>query len=66
MFNLILLFADVILFVLSFIFIILDVKSYENEKNEELKSTVIPKRSRYALLFGLLALVVSVIISLGY
>ncbi len=66
MFNLILLFLDVGLFVLSIIFLILDVKSYESEKNEEFKTTLIPKRSRFALLFGLLALIVSVIVSLGY
>ncbi|MFW9827866.1 MAG: hypothetical protein ACFFEY_09755 [Candidatus Thorarchaeota archaeon] len=66
MFNLILLFLDVGLFVLSIVFLILDVKSYESEKNEEFKTTLISKRSRLALLFGLLALVVSVIVSLGY
>lgn len=66
MFNLILLFIDIVLFVLSFAFLFLDVKSYREEKNEELKSTVIPKRSRFALLFGLLALILAVLISLGY
>jgi hypothetical protein len=54
------------MFVLSFIFLILDLESYEKEKNEDLKRILIPKRSKYALLFGLLALVGSVIISIGY
>jgi len=66
MFNLILLFSDFILFILSFVFLILDLESYQKEKNEDSKRTLIPKRSRYALLFGLLALVISVLISIGY
>jgi len=66
MLNLIFLFIDITLFVLSFAYLFLDLESYRKEKNEELKSTVIPKRSRFALLFGLLALVVAVITSLGY
>ena len=66
MFNLILLFIDIILFILSFAYLFLDLESYRREKNEDSKSTVIPKRSRFSLLFGLLALIVSVIISIGY
>ena len=66
MFNLILLFVDIILFILSFAYLFLDIESYRREKNEDSKSTVIPKRSRFALLFGLLALIVAVIISIGY
>ncbi|MFX1592916.1 MAG: hypothetical protein ACFFB6_13600 [Promethearchaeota archaeon] len=66
MLFLILLFIDIILFILSFAYLILDVESYRREKNEDSKSTVIPKRSRFALLFGLLALIVAVIISIGY
>lgn len=66
MFNLILLFIDIILFILSFTYLFLDLESYRREKNEDSKSTVIPKRSRFALLFGLLALIVAVIISIGY
>jgi len=66
MFDLILLFIDIILFILSFTYLFLDLESYQREKNEDSKSTVIPKRSRFALLFGLLALVVAVIISIGY
>ena len=66
MINLIFLFIDFTLFILSIVFIILDIKSYKLEKNEEQKGTVIPKRSKFALLFGLLALVLAVIISLGY
>ena len=66
MFDLILLFIDVALFVSSFVFVILDVKSYIGEKNEALKGTFIPKQSRYALLFGLLAVIISVLNSLLY
>ena len=66
MFDLILLFIDVALFVSSFVFVILDVKSYIGEKNEALKGTFIPKQSRYALLFGLLALIIAILNSLFY
>ncbi|NVM35887.1 MAG: hypothetical protein HWN81_09845 [Candidatus Lokiarchaeota archaeon] len=66
MFEIILLFIDVALFVSSFVFVILDIKSYEGEKNEALKGTFIPKQSRYALLFGLLALILAVLNSLFY
>jgi hypothetical protein len=66
MLNFILLFLVIALFLLSFIFLFLDLESYQKEKNEDSKRTLIPKRSRYALLFGLLALVSSVILSIGY
>ena len=66
MFDLILLFIDVALFVSSFVFVILDFKSYTGEKNEALKGTFIPKQSRYALLFGLLAVIIAVLNSLFY
>jgi hypothetical protein len=66
MFNIILLFIDFICFLLSIIFVILDIKSYEREKNKDFKSTAISKRSKYALLFGLLSLLVAVIVSIGY
>ncbi len=66
MFDLILLFINVALFVSSFVFVILDVKTYIGEKNETLKGTFIPKQSRYALLFGLLALIIAVLNSLFY
>ena len=66
MLNLIFLFLIITLFVLSFIFLILDLENYQKEKNEDSKRTYIPKRSRYALLFGLLALVTSVILSIAY
>ncbi len=66
MFNLILLFINFTLFVLSFVYLILDLKSYKQEKNEDFKATVIPKRSKFALIFGLLALILAIIISLGY
>ncbi len=66
MLTIIFLFIDFTLFILSFVFIILDLGSYKQERNEELKGTIIPKRSKFALLFGLLALVLAVITSLGY
>ncbi|MFX0104953.1 MAG: hypothetical protein ACFE75_05640 [Candidatus Hodarchaeota archaeon] len=66
MFNLILLFIDIGLFILSLVYLILDINSYREEKNEDLKRTNIPKRSKFALLFGLLSLVFAVIISIGY
>ena len=66
MFDLILLSINFALFVSSFIFVIIDFKSYVGEKNEALKGTFIPKRSRYALLFGLLALILAVLNSLFY
>ena len=66
MFDLILLFINVALFVSSFVFVILDVKTYIGEKNETLKGTFIPKQSRYALLFGILAVIIAVLNSLFY
>ena len=66
MFDLILLFINFALFISSFIFAIIDIKSYEGEKNEALKGTFIPKQSRYALLCGLLALILAVFNSLFY
>jgi hypothetical protein len=66
MFNLILLFINFTLFILSFVYIILDLKSYKREKNEDFKATVLPKQSKRALLFGLLALILAIIISIGY
>ncbi len=66
MFYLILLFINFTLFVLSFVYLILDIKSYKHEKNEDFKATVLPKRSKFALLFGLLALLLAIIISIGY
>ena len=66
MFDIILLFIDVALLVSSFVFVILDIKSYIGDKNEALKGTFIPKQSRYALLFGLLALIIAILNSLFY
>ncbi len=66
MFNLILSVIDFILFILSFTFLFLDLDSYRGEKGKDLKGNVLPKRSKYALLFGLLALLVAVIHSLLY
>ena len=66
MLDIIFLLADFALFLLSFIFLIRDVKSYEEEKNTDFKSTVLPKNSQFAIMFGLLALIVAVINSLFY
>ena len=66
MFNLILLFIDIILFILSFIFIFLDYTSYINKDDKEVDLKEIPKFSKYALLCGLLALVIMIIVSFGY
>ena len=66
MLTLILLFLEFILFVLSFIFLILDIKNYKENRYEDLKSNELPKRSSQSLLFSLLALVLAVITSLGY
>ncbi len=66
MFDLILLVIDFILFILSFTYLFLDLGSYKGEKGKNLKGTFIPKRSKYALLFGLLALLLAVINSLFY
>ena len=66
MFNLILLFIDIILFILSFIFIFLDYTSYINKDDKEIDLKEIPKFSKYALLCGLLALVIMIIVSFGY
>ncbi len=66
MLALILLFLGFVLFLLSFIFIILDIKNYENNRYKDLKVNELPKRSSQSLLFGLLALLIAVITSLTY
>ncbi len=66
MFDIILLFLGFIFFLLTFAFLIVDIKSYETEQNQDFKSTVLSKHSQYALLLGLLALVVAVLNSLFY
>jgi hypothetical protein len=66
MFALILLFLQVILFVFSFVFLILDIKNYKDNQYEGLKSNQLPKRSSQSLLFSLLALIIAVISSLAY
>jgi ABC-type Fe3+ transport system permease subunit len=66
MLSLILLFLDFTLFILSFIFIILDMKHYENDRYSNLKGNELPKRSSQSLLFSLLALMLAVIVSLTY
>lgn len=66
MIDIIFLILDFILFLLAFIFLIRDVKSYEKEQTADFKSTVLPKQSQYAFMFGLLALVLAVVNSLWY
>jgi len=66
MFVLILLVLEALLFVLSFVFIILDIKNYKENQYEDLKSNELPKRSSQSLLFSLLAIVVAIISSLAY
>jgi hypothetical protein len=66
MFVLILLVLEALLFVFSFVFLILDLKNYKANKYENLKSNELPKRSSQSLLFSLLALVLAVITSLAY
>ena len=64
MFTIILLVIDFILFILSFVFVILDIKTYKESKNQQNIARKFPKRSAYSLMFGLLALILAVIISL--
>ena len=66
MFVLILLVLEALLFVLSFVFIILDIKNYKENQYEDLKSNELPKRSSQSLLFSLLSIVVAIITSLAY
>lgn len=66
MLTLILLFLVFALFLLSFIFIMLDIKNYENNRYKDLKENELPKRSSQSLLFGLLALVLAIFTSLAY
>ena len=64
MLDLILLFLNFPLFVLSFVFVILDIRNYKENKYKDLDTNKLPKRSAYSLACGLLALVLAVIISL--
>ena len=66
MFTIILLVIDFILFILSFVFIILDIKTYKESKNQQRIEKKFPKRSAYSLMFALLALILAVVISLGF
>ena len=66
MIDVIFLFLGFVLFLLIFVFLIRDVKSYEEEHNTDFKSTVLPKNSQYALMFSLLSLVLAVVNSLFY
>ena len=64
MLDLILLFLNFTLFMLSFVFVILDIRNYSENKYKDLDTNKLPKWSSYSLLFGLLALILAVIISL--
>lgn len=64
MLDLILLFLNFPLFLLSFIFIILDIRNYQENKYKDLDTNKLPKQSAYSLACGLLALIIAVIISL--
>ena len=64
MLDLILLFLNFPLFLLSFVFIILDIRNYKENKYKDLSTNKLPKRSSYSLACGLLALIIAVIISL--
>ncbi len=66
MLALILLFLNFVLFILSFTFIILDIKNHKSNRYENLKENELSKRSSQSLAFGLLALLLAVIISLTY
>lgn len=63
MLDLILLFLNFGLFTLSFIFVILDIRNYNENKYKDLETNKLPKLSSRSLLFGLLALIIAVIIS---
>ncbi|MFX1325610.1 MAG: hypothetical protein ACFE8N_11685 [Promethearchaeota archaeon] len=63
MLNIILLSLDFVLFVLSFVYIILDIKNYQEDRYKDLETNQLPKMSSRGLLFGLLALILAVIIS---
>ena len=66
MFDLILLFMDIIFFILSFVFVIIDIKFYTQAENKDLDFKIMPKYSKYSLLFAFLAFVLMVIISFMY
>ena len=66
MLTVILLFLNFTLFILGFIFIILDLKNYTENRYSNLKGNELPKRSSKSLLFSLVALLLAVVISLAY
>jgi hypothetical protein len=63
MLDLILLFLNFGLFTLSFVFVILDIRNYNENKYKDLETNKLPKLSSRSLLFGLLALILAVVIS---
>jgi hypothetical protein len=66
MLTLILLILNFTLFILGFIFIILDLKNYTENRYSNLKGNELPKLSSRSLLFSLLALILAVVVSLAY
>ncbi len=63
MLDIILLFLNFALFTLSFVFVILDIRNYQENKYKDLGTNKLPKMSSRSLLFGLLALILAVFIS---
>ena len=63
MLDIILLFLNFALFTLSFVFVILDIRNYQENKYKDLATNKLPKMSSRSLLFGLLALILAVFIS---
>jgi hypothetical protein len=66
LFVLILLFLDFVLFLLSFTYILLDIKNYEANRYDDLETTKLPKLSSRGLMFSLLALFSAVFLSIGF
>lgn len=64
MLNIILLIANFIFFMLSFIFIVLDVLTSNENQEKDVEKGKIPKLSRYSLLFSLLTMLSLVLVSI--
>ncbi len=64
MFDIIFLFVNFSLFILSFIFIIRDIFTSDPNQNEDAEKGKIPKFSRYSILFALLTMISLVIVSM--
>ena len=64
MLDIILLIANFVLFMLSFIFVVLDVLSLNDTHKKDIEKGKIPKLSRYSLLFSLLTMLSLVLVSI--